>query len=271
MKPQVKRWVGLFLVIISVFSLVISAAGLAGLWAVRRNIVVAITDTAALFSDSLNTTDQALTVAQRTLSDVHASFASLIGTVESIATSLRDGQPAVQSVVQLMRQDLPATIDTAHTAISSAAQTAKGVDDLLTQLARVPLINLDYRPSQPLAESITGIAATLNDLPAKLQDMAGNLETLSGDLSVVANQVDGMGVMIRQIDGNLGDIQSVLSSYQAQLARAKPALESVVTGADRIVTAALAMLTFVLIWIAVVQIIVLGIGLRWWHMKRDAL
>jgi ABC-type transporter Mla subunit MlaD len=268
MNPQVKRWVGLFLVIISAVSLAISAAGLLGLWATRHNIVVA--DTATLFSDTLTTTDEALTVAQRTLNDVHASFGSLIGTVQAIATALRDGQPAVKSVVQLMQQDLPATIDAAHTAISSAAQTAKGVDDLLNQLARVPLINLDYRPSQPLADSIAGIGVTLSDLPTKLQDMASNLETLNGDLTMVANQVDGMGVMIKQIDSNLGDMQGVLSAYQAQLARAKPALESVVTGADRIITATLMMLTFVMIWIIVVQIITLGIGLRWWNVKRDA-
>ncbi len=270
MTSPLKRWLGLVLVIIAAASLVISAVGVIGLWAVRGNISTAVTDTAVLFSNTLTTTDEALTVAQRALDDVNLSFASLVGTIQSIATALRDGQPAVKSVVHLVQQDLPAAIDAAHTAISSAAQTAKGVDDFLNGLARVPLLNLDYRPSVPLGDSIGGIGTTLNDLPAKLQDVGQNLETLNGDLTTVANQVDGLGVTVKRIDSNLRGMQGVLRNYQAQLSRAKPALRSIVTGASSIITAVMLVLTFVLIWLMIVQLIVLGIGLRWFKVNRAA-
>ena len=263
MNSVLKRGLGLVLIIVAAASLVLTALGIAGMWAVRGTMITAVTDTATLFSDTLRTTDKALSVASTTLDNAHTSIASLVGTTQSIASSLRDGQPAVKTVVQLLRQDLPTTIDTAHTAISSAAQTAKGIDDLLAQLARVPLLNLDYRPSVPLADSVAGIAATLNEMPAKLQAIANNLETLSGDLSTVSNQVAGLGTTIKQIDSNLGDASSVIADYQAQVRRALPVLESIRTGAATYITLALLILAFVSAWLMVVQLITLGIGWRW--------
>ena len=270
MKPRIKHWLGLLLVVVSVASLILCAAGLVGLWSTRSTIVTTITDTATSFNDTLSTTDEALTVAQNTLGAVHLSFASLIGTIQSIATALHDGQSAVQSVVRLAQQDLPATVDAAHTAINSAAQTAKSIDELLNQLAKFPLINLDYQPQQPLADSVTGIGATLNDLPAKLQDIGHNLDTINGDLSAVAGQVDGLGATIKQIDTNLSSVRGVLHAYQTQSARARPALESIMTGAERIITIGWVVLTFVLSWIMAAQLITLNLGLRWWQMKREA-
>ncbi len=263
MNSALKRGLGFVLIIVAVISLVLTALGLAGMWAVRGRMIAAVSDAAALFSDTLQTTDKALNVAVKTLDDAHLSIASLVGTTQSIASSLRDGQPAVKSVTQLLRQDLPTTIESAHTAVTSAAQTAKGIDDLLNQLARIPLINLDYRPSQPLAESVTGIGATLADMPAKLQDIAGNLETLSGDLATIANQVGGLGTAIQQIDSNLSDAGAVIREYQAQVARALPVLQSIQQGAGNLITLVLGVLTFILAWLIILQLIALELGLRW--------
>jgi len=263
MNSGLKRGLGFMLVIVSMASLGLTALGIVGMWSVRGNMIAAVVDTAALFSDTLETTDKALDVAVKTLDDADSSIASLVNTTQLIASSLRDGQPAVTAVTQLLQQDLPATIKAAHTAITSAAQTARGIDDLLEQLARIPLINLDYRPSEPLAESVAGIGATLNDMPIKLQAIASNLDTLNGDLSVIAGQVEGLGATILQIGANLGDATAVIREYQAQVARALPVLQSMQTGAGNLITLLLWVLTFILAWLIVLQLITLGLGLRW--------
>ncbi len=263
MNSGLKRGLGFVLVVAAIASLVLTALGLVGMWVVRGNMITAVADTAALFTTTLQTTDKALNVAVKTLDDAHLSIASLVSATQSMASSLRDGQPAVTAVTQLLKQDLPTTIETAHTAITSAARTAQGIDDLLNQLARVPLINLDYRPSEPLADSVTGIGATLSDMPVKLQAIAGNLDTLNGDLSVIANQVAGLGTAILQIDSNLSDARAVIQEYQAQVARALPVLQSIQTGAGNFITLLLGVLTFVMAWLMIVQLIALGLGLRW--------
>ena len=263
MNPQLKRIVGLVLVIISIVSLIISAVGIVGLWTVKQNAVVAIRDAAALLTDTLVTTDKALTAAEQILAGTQDSIATLLGTTQAIASALRDGQPTLNSAARLLKQDFPGTIDTIQTAITSAAQAARGADDLLKQLARIPLLDLNYQPDVPLADSISGIGQTLGVLPGKLEEIGSGLDQLNGSLAVIANQIDGLGVTIRQIDTSMRDLPTVLRDYQRQLAQVRPVLQSIQTGVDQIISLVVLALTFIMLWIVVVQIIVLAIGWRW--------
>ena len=263
MNPQLKRISGLVLVIISIVSLIISSGGIVSLWTLKQNAVVAIGDAAALLTDTLVTTDKALTAAEQILEGTQGSIATLLSTTQAIASALRDSQPTLNSAARLLKQDFPSTIDTVQTAITSAAQAVKGVDDLLKQLARVPLLDLNYQPDLPLADSISGIGQTLSTLPGKLEEIGSGLDQLNGSLGVMANQIDGLGVTIRQIDTSMRDLPAVLRDYQRQLAQVLPVLQSIKTGVDQIISLVVLALTFILLWIVVVQIIVLVIGWRW--------
>jgi ABC-type transporter Mla subunit MlaD len=265
MNPQRKRIFGLVLVIISLVSLIISAGGIVGLWMLKQNAVVAIGDAAALLTDTLVTTDKALTAAEQVLEGTQDSIATLLGTTQAIALALRGGQPTLSSAARLLKQDFPGTIDSVETAITSAAQAARGADDLLKELARIPLLDLNYQPDVPLADSISGIGRTLGELPPKLEEIGSGLEQLNGSLAVMANQIDGLGVTIRQIDTSLRDLPGVLRDYQRQLAQVLPVLESIQKGADQIISLTVLALTFSMLWISAVQIIVLVIGWRWFR------
>jgi hypothetical protein len=264
MNPQLKRWLGLVLIVVSVVGLALTCAGLIGLWAFKPNVAAAVNQTVSLLSSTLQTTGQALNAAGDVLDEAHRGMATLVGTTQSIGLTLRDGQPALNSASDLLKQDLPSSLGSAQTAIDSAVQTAQGIDNLLSSLANIPLIQLDYRPDVPFADSLAGIGDTLNDLPAKLDAIGSQIDTLNGDVGVVANQIDGMTVSLRQIDTALLSAGSVLQDYQRQLSSAAPALQSIARRADIIIMAIDLILTFVLVWIAAVQLIVLGIGLRAW-------
>lgn len=263
MNPQLKRFLGLMLVIVAVGSLILSAGGLVGLWTLKPNAVVAVSDTAALFTETLETTDHALVAALEGLDGAQGSIATLLGITQSIASALRDGQPTLNSVNRLLSQDLPKTLASVQTAITSTAQASTAADDFLREISRIPLLNLNYQPQVPLAVSIGGIGQTLGELPDQLEEIGSGLLRLNGNLAVVAMQIDGLGVAIRQIDTSLDELPGVLRDYQRQLARVLPTLQSIQAGADHIITLFVAILTFILVWILAVQIIVLVIGWRW--------
>jgi ABC-type transporter Mla subunit MlaD len=270
MNPQLKRSLGLVLVILAIVSLVISAGGLVGMWTLKHTAVVAIGDAATLLTDTLVTTDKALSSAEQVLAGTQSSIATLLSATQSIASALRDGQPTLNSAARLLKQDFPKTLDAVETAINSASQTAKGADDFLRQIARIPLLNLNYQPDVPLSQSIAGIGQTLGELPPKLEEIGGGLEQLNGSLAVIATQIDGLGATIKQIDTSLRDLPSVLREYQRQLARVLPTLQSIQAGADQIITLSVLALTFIVAWIMVVQISVLIIGWRWFRIDRPA-
>ena len=263
MSPQLKRILGLVLVIMAIVSLIISVGGVAGLWAMKQNAVVAVSDTAALLTETLATTDRALTAALDVLDGAQGSIATLLGITQSIASALRDGQPTLNSVNRLMSNDLPKTLDSVETAVTSASQAAKAADDFLREISRIPLLNLNYQPAVPLSQSIADIGQSLGDFPAKLEEIGGGLQQLNDNLAVVATQIDGLGATIRQIDTSLNDMPGVLRDYQRQLAQVLPTLQSIQAGADQIMTFFIAVLTFILLWIIAVQLIVLAVGWRW--------
>lgn len=93
MNPQLKRIVGIVLLVVAIVSLIISASGLISLWAFKQNAVTAVSNAASLLTDALITTDKALVAADEVLQGVQGSSATLLSTTATIAAALRDGQP----------------------------------------------------------------------------------------------------------------------------------------------------------------------------------
>ncbi len=263
MNPQLKRIFGIVLVIVSIVSLIVSAGGVIGLWSARPAITTALEDTFQLVSETAVTTQQALNVADQALQDAAKTIAVLSGSITSLANSMGGAQDALTSVTQLVQTDLPKTIDTAQTALESAAATAKVVDNFLSGISRISFLNINYNPEVPLDQAITNIGDSLNDLPATLTKIGGDLKNVNSSMPEMVKAIDGLGTTISSITSTLGKAQTVLKEYAVQLARASAAVQQISDGVPTYVTLFIAVLTFIMLWIIAVQIIVLAIGLRW--------
>src|SRR5512135_615613 len=144
MSPQLKRIVGLLVVILSIISLIISAGGVIALWSARPAVTTALQDTAQLVAETLATTQKALTVADSALQNAADSITILSGSIDSLANSIGSTQSALNSVTTLVKQDLPHTVDAARTALASAQETARVADNFLTGLSRIQFLNINY-------------------------------------------------------------------------------------------------------------------------------
>ena len=263
MNSQLKRILGLVLVIISIVSLIISVGGSITLWGVRPAITTALQDTFQLVSETSATTQKALTVADQALQDATNSVTLLSNSTTSLANSIGGAQDALSSVTQLVKTDLPETIAAAQTALKSAASTAKVVDNFLSGISRIQFLNINYNPDVPLDQTITNIGNSLTNLPATLEKIGTDLDSVSGNLPDVVKAVRGLGTTISAITTTLAKAQTVIKEYAAQLARATTAVQQISEGVPTYVTLFSAALTFIMLWIIAVQLIVLAIGLRW--------
>jgi hypothetical protein len=263
MNPQLKRVLGIVLVIISIVSLIVSAGGVIALWSARPAINTALEDTFQLVSETAVTTQQALTVADQALQDATKTIAVLSGSITSLANSMGGAQDALKSVTQLVQTDLPKTIDTAQTALESAAATAEVVDNFLSGLSRIQFLNINYNPEVPLDQAITNIGDGLNNLPPTLTKIGGDLATVNGSLPDIVKAINGLGTTISSITSTLDKAQTVIQEYAAQLARATVAVQQISAGVPTYVTLFIAVLTFIMLWIVAVQLIVLAVGWRW--------
>ena len=263
MNPQLKRISGIVLVIISIVSLIISAIGVIGLWGARPAITVALEDTFKLINETSATTQKALTVADQALQDAKQTITILSTSITSLANSMGSAQDALASVSQLVKTDLPDTIQKAQTALESAASTAKVVDNFLSGISRISFLNINYNPQVPLDKAITNIGDSLNTLPPTLDKLGGDLANVNGNLPGMVKAIDALGTTIDSITSTLDGAQTVMREYAAQLTRATVAVQQISDGVPTYVTLFITVLTFIMLWIVAVQLIVLAIGWRW--------
>jgi hypothetical protein len=263
MNPTVKRSLGVVFVVIAAVSLVISAGGIIALWGAKPAVTTALEDTFQLVSETAVTTQQALNVADQALQDAAKTIAVLSGSMTSLAKSMGGAQDALTSVTQLVQTDLPKTIDTAQTALESAAATAKVVDNFLSGISRISFLNINYNPDVPLDQAITNIGDSLNNLPETLNKIGGDLANVNGSMPGMVKAINGLGDTIDSITTTLDKAQTVIKEYAVQLARASAAVQQISNGVPTYVTLFIAVLTFIMLWIVAVQLIVLAIGVNW--------
>jgi len=268
MNPQLKRILGLVLVVIAVVSLIVSAGGVIAMWNARPAINTALADTFQLVSETAATTQKALTVADQALQDATKTIAVLSGSITSLAKSMGGAQDALTSVTQLVQNDLPKTIYSAQTALASAAATAKVVDNFLSGISRIQFLNINYNPEVPLDQAIINIGDGLSTLPPTLNKIGGDLANVNGSLPDIVKAINGLGTTISGITTTLSKAQTVIKDYAAQLDRATAAVQQMSAGVPTYVTLFIAVLTFIMLWIVAVQIIVLVIGWRWFRSDR---
>ncbi len=267
MTSPLKRTLGLVLVIVAIISLLISVGGIVALWSVSPAITVALQDTATLIVQTLTTTQKALTVADTALQNASNTLTVLSGSIDSLASSIGSTQNALDSVTLLVRQDLPKAIDAARTALTSAQDTARVVDNFLSGLSRIQFLNINYNPDVPLSTSIGRIGDSLNGLPSQLTKLGDDLDSINMNLPSVTTTIRGLGTTLHDVDATLGEARTVLKEYAAQLTRAQTAVQPIGESIPAYVTFFALALTFVAVWIVAIQIIVLVIGWRWFKLQ----
>ena len=263
MNPQLKRILGLALVVVSIASLIISLSAIIALWSLRPAITTALQDTATLVSETLTTTQKALTVADSALQNASDTITVLSGSIDSLASSIGSTQDALNSVTMLVKQELPKTIEAARTALASAQATARVVDNFLSGISRIQFLNINYNPQVPLDASISQISDSLSGLPPQLTKLGNDLDAINTSLPTVTSTIRGLGVTMSNIDATLIEARSVIKEYAAQLTRTQTAVEPIGENIPAYITLFIAALTFMALWIIAVQIIVLVVGWRW--------
>jgi methyl-accepting chemotaxis protein len=137
-------------------------------------------------------------------------------TTASLAQSLEDAVPILDSLDRLVRNDLPATITATQTSLASAQTSAKLIDDVLGAITQLPLLPLDqYAPEIPLHVALGQVSESLDPLPASFENIADSLETARGNLSELQVQVKGVNAELDEINANLASATSAITQYRA--------------------------------------------------------
>jgi hypothetical protein len=159
-------------------------------------------------SDSIDglllTISEETSMAAVSLRQVRLSISEGVQTLEAAEASIRnmersmkDTKPLIGSTVELLVEHAPKIIDDTRHALGSAEESARAVDQVLRNLARLgPITGVSYDPEQPLDEGIADVTGSLEPLPATLREVGdelnqagSSLEEVSGSLGVVGDEM----------------------------------------------------------------------------------
>jgi peptidoglycan hydrolase CwlO-like protein len=262
MKKNISRIIGFLLILLASSSLLISGFFLIQIWKAREPLMENLTTGLDLFSDTLSTTEDGLDVIEGALENTATIVNSLEEAILSIAQSVHDSSLVVDSVAELIGEDIQTTIDNTQVSIDSAQASAQVIDNILSTLSRIPLINLEYQPEVPLHEALNDISITLEDLPDSLSTVEDKLKTTSDNLTDFETQVLDLLENIELVRGNISEAQDVVNEYQLELKQLQNWLVTIQDSMPRWITLSAWVISFIIFWIAITQIGMLVQGLE---------
>ena len=263
MKQTLTRLVGFVLIAGAILGLTLSVAGLVILPRVERMVTTRALAGLDLLDRTLAATADGLSVADEALGRAVDSVALLQTTTQGVSQAIGDTVPLVDTVADMMGEDLPESIRAAQTALTAAQSSAKLADDTLSLLAAVPLLGLgEYAPAVPLHTGLGHISDSLGSLPASFSQMEQGLKTSSGNLARIEGDVAGLADQIGQIDSSLAQTRSVVTQYQSVVGDLQVEVAALRDGLPRWLRWLRWGLSLGLIWLGIAQLGLLSQGLE---------
>lgn len=257
-----KRIIGIVFIAIAAISLLISGWGVLQIWTLRQPVAEAAIAGVDLFAQTLDTTSDALKVTSASLQSASDTVTMTERTSLSVAQTMSTTRTTIGSFADLMSKDLPTSIDATRTALKSAQSSAVVVDNVLTTLSRVPLINIQYNPDVPLSVSLDHVASSLDNLPPTFSAVGQNLNTTDTSLDQMVTILNELPKTTQQLQRNIADAQQVVTRYQSEVAGLQRIIQPIKPSLPMALTAIALGLTFLVFWLGVLQAQVLLKGLQ---------
>lgn len=213
MRTLLYRIIGSLLILAAIGGFLLSASALVGVWQYKTTVTEGLIDAVVLIRETLDTTAEGLKLSQESLEAAVAGVRGLQSTMSTTARTIQSTEPMVESMVQLLEEDLPNTLIGVQNSLDTAGQSAEIIDTVLRTLDRVPFLNFIYDPQVPLHEALLDVSDSLNAMPDSFATMADSMEDTRHNLQIM--QVDLALIIdsIRQIETSLEQFNDVLEQY----------------------------------------------------------
>ena len=266
MKRFVTWIAGIALVAAGIAGIILSIAGIVVLARVEHIVEPVMMKQVELIDRTLATTAEGLVLAETSLALAADTAASLETVMAGVGQAVGDTAPMMDSVADLLGEQLPATIRATQDTLAAVATSAKLVDDVLSVVTAIPLLGMgSYVSEVSLHQGLEEVAASLDEVPISLgaaqeglTSASGNLEGLQEDFTVVA---DDLG----QLSTSLESAQSVVVRHQGTVADLQALVASIRQGLPGWLRLFQLGLSFVLIWLGIAQI---GLIIQGWELIR---
>jgi methyl-accepting chemotaxis protein len=217
----------------------------------------------ALTDRTLKATSDALFVTKESLTEAMVDVISLKNTLEATSRAIHATNPMLDSLSNLLTNDIPDSIHATQTSLATAESSAQLIENFLKTVSSLPLIPIEpYNPPVPLHESLKEVSQSLDALPQSLGDMDESLNSSRGNLILIEAEIRIMSRNVQQLNANMRDAQGVIVSYQKVVSDLQERTARFSTKVPRWINSLAWFTTFLLVLIAIAQLGLLVQGLQ---------
>jgi hypothetical protein len=254
----------------ALLSLTISLFFLIQIWRLKQPVTEGLVSNLDLLHRTAATSETALQVIETTVTNLAATTTALEETTLSTAQTIHNTGLLVDTFSTLSGEDFPTIITNTQSALASAQTSAIVIDNVLSALASIPLIGIDYNPETPLNQALAQVSASLSPLPAELAKIQDNLDTTNTSLQSLEETVVAINLNLQDIQTNLANAQVVIDEYQVEVSNLETRLARSREIAPVWVLRGTWILTFLVIWLGISQLGMLVEGLDMFTTPRSS-
>jgi len=265
--------------IAGVIGLILSLAGLVGLWVAKPILTTTINTTVDTLISSVATSQKTLDITYDALGATIGSVDALSDMLDSTAVTVEDTQPIIIQVNDLMGETLPKTIETATGSLDAAEDAAQSLESaiksfevLQSVLGATPFLSAVLPPAQEPYNPETSLADSLSDLSDSMQDMPEAFKDMSTSLGKADNNLELVKDSMTLMSENVTLISTSLSQYQTMISQSKASTDSLnamLTGFQSKMPNSLNIASIVLVlfflWLLAAQVVIFSQGYELYH------
>jgi len=270
----IRRVFGVFVMLAGVLGLLLSLAGLVGVWVVKPTIAGYAGTTIDTLNDSVVTSQKVVDVTGQALGGTIDSVDALSEMLGTTAATVEDTKPIFDEFDTIMATTLPSTLKAATDSLYAAQEAAtvlestmKSLDTFRFLLAATPMLGdmiqlpaETYSPEVALADSLGDLATSLEGLPDTFVKVSTSLSDTDEKLVAVQGNLVTMSDSVKLISSSLGEYQQMLTQSKSSMDNLTSILASIQGNLPTILNWGAIVLSLFFAWLLAAQIVILSQG-----------
>lgn len=269
-----RRILGIFVMVAGLIGLLLSLAGVAGLWFARPVLINSINSTIATLNSSVEGSQRTMELTNQALGATVDSVDALSVMLNTTAGTLEDTKPVLIQMNIVMGEQLPSTLQSTINSLNASQEAAASLESAIKSLdtfrmvmgaspllsAFVPSSQKNYNPEKPLADSLGEVADSLNEMPDTFIEMAANMDKADNNLDAIQSNLTTMSDSVALISDSLREYQTMIGQSQSSVDSLKGMLASAQNNLDRYMNGVTVVLYLLLFWMLAVQVVIFSQG-----------
>ena len=253
MRNPERKSLSVLMIIVTTIGLLLSLFFIIQIWRLRQPVTTKLQSGVAQTSAILRTTSEGLDVIELVVNNIYSSTLYLDDTTIALADTLDSTDSFIDSAGQFVGVDLINTITNTQKTLESAKSSALVIDNIMSTLSRIPLLGINYNPSQALNTALGKVSESLDPFQGSLKSFQTNLNITRKNMQVFNDQLVNLDKNIRDINNNLDASRKVIDKYQSQVKILQTWMDEAGASLPKWVRTTCWILTLIIMWLVLIQ------------------